>query len=120
MQENVSEQEAVETMCILQLKFCESLLEQVKIGGTMLLFPTASTKSCEPESVVNVPGLCVACGLLFVASDVVCLYTLACGHQYHALCFARWVGTERVCASLSCERSIPESARSLLVHAGLL
>lgn len=120
MQEEVSKHKAKETMCTQQFKFCESLLEQVKIGDTMLLLPTTSSQACDPEGVVNVPGLCVACGLLFVASDVVCLYTLACGHQYHALCFASWVGTEKVCASVSCKRSIPESARSLLVHAGLL
>ncbi|MCO5603174.1 hypothetical protein L7F22_057321 [Adiantum nelumboides] len=70
------------------------------------------------KAVVSVPGLCAACGLAFMASHVVCVYTLACGHAYHALCFAAWLGSEMVCANASCKRSIPNSLKSMLLHTG--
>ena len=89
MQKEVFEQEATIAICSQKFEFCEGLLKQVKTRDIMLLFPPTSTQACDSEGVVNVPGLCVACGLLFVTSDVVCVYTLACGHQYHALCFCQ-------------------------------
>ncbi|MCO5550101.1 hypothetical protein L7F22_003580 [Adiantum nelumboides] len=94
------------------------MLEQVKAGDTMLLFSTAGQHLNHLQAVVSVPRLCVACGLAFMASHVVCLYTLACGHAYHDLCFDAWLGSEMVCADSSCKRSIPNSLKSMLLHTG--
>lgn len=105
--------------CAAQVTFCESLLEQVKRGESMFLRPTAGEHGSHSQAKVNVPGACAGCGLGFVASEVVCVYTLACGDAYHALCFAGLIGSEKECANPSCKQSIPKSAKSMLVHNGL-
>lgn len=109
---------ASEATCAAQVTFCESLLERVKRGESMLLCPTAGKHGSHSQAKVTIPGACAACGLGFVASEVVCVYTLACGDAYHALCFAGWAGSERVCANPSCKQNVPESAKSMLLYDG--
>lgn len=120
MQEELVHCKALETTYAAQISFCENLLEQVKRGESMLLLPTVGKHGSHSQAIVTVAGGCVACGLPFVASDVVCVYTLACGDAYHALCFAAWVGSETECANPTCKQSIPISAKSMLVHNGWL
>ena len=116
----VSHLETKERTNMQQFRFCESLLEQVKKGDTILLLPLSNIQAFNSEGIVNLLGFCVACGEPFAAPDVLCVYTLACGHQYHPLCFAHWVGAEKLCAHASCNRSVPDSAQSMLVHTGML
>lgn len=118
VQEEVIDLAASEATCAAQVKFCESLLERVKRSESMLLRPTAGKHGSHSQAKVIVPGACAACGLGFVASKVVCVYTLACGNAYHALCFAGWAGLEKVCANPSCKQNVSESAKLMLVHDG--
>ncbi|MCO5587499.1 hypothetical protein L7F22_041448 [Adiantum nelumboides] len=107
---------ASEATCAAQVTFCESLLDQVKRGDSMLLRPTVGKHGSHRQAKVTIPGACVVCGLGFVASKVVCVYTLECGDAYHALCFAGWVGSEKECANPSCKQIILELAKSMRVH----
>ncbi|KAI5079890.1 hypothetical protein GOP47_0005369 [Adiantum capillus-veneris] len=118
LQKEVTDLEASTSTCVQHINFCESMLEQVKAGDTMLLLPTVGQHLRHLQAIVSVPGLCAACGLEFMASHVVCVYTLACGHAYHALCFAVWLLLETVCADASCKSSIPNSLISMLLHTG--
>ncbi|MCO5578546.1 hypothetical protein L7F22_032389 [Adiantum nelumboides] len=116
LQKELIELAASEATCAAQVTFCESLLDQVKRGDSTLLRPTVGEHGSHRQAKVTVPGACAACGLGFVASEVACVYTLACGDAYHALCFARWVGSEKECANPSYKQIIPELATSMRVH----
>ncbi|MCO5572913.1 hypothetical protein L7F22_026674 [Adiantum nelumboides] len=116
IEKELIDQAASEATCAAQVTFCESLLDQVKRGDSMLLRPTIGEHGSHIQVKVTVPGACATYGLGFVASEVVCVYTLACRDAYHALCFAGWVGSEKECANPSCKRIIPELAKSMRVH----
>ncbi|MCO5608268.1 hypothetical protein L7F22_062474 [Adiantum nelumboides] len=107
---------ASEATCAAQVTFCESLLDQVKRGDSMLLHPTIGEHGSHRQAKVTVPVACATCGLGFVAFEVVCVYTLACGDAYHALCFAGWVGSEKECANPSCKHTILELEKLMRVH----
>lgn len=120
MQKEVSVLESEAGHVLRQSNFCQSLLEKVKRGEVLVLLPTLDLRAPNSESVVHVPGFCVACGEMLATPDIVVVYTLACGHGYHPLCFAHWVEIESECAGEYCERKIPKSAQTLLLNKGML
>ena len=109
---------ASKATCAAQVTFCESLLERVKRSKSMLLCPTVGRHGSHSQAKVTIPRACAVCSLGFVASKVVCVYTLACGNAYHALCFAGWARSEKVYANPSCKQNVPELANLLLLHDG--
>lgn len=102
-----------------QLKFCESLLGQLKSGKPFLIVPSPSMFPKESEAKVNMPGACVACGLPLSAYDILCVCMLPCGHKYHIFCFAGWIRMKaEVCASHGCKELVAEIGRTLLSPKG--
>lgn len=120
MQKELSSIETSERSSAAQVSFCNRMLAQVQGGDSMLLLPIGGEYVTATQAAVTIPGACAACGLPLGGSDVVCVYTLACGDSYHALCFSGWVGSETHCANPSCKQSIPPIAQSILAQHGWL
>ena len=116
LQKDVSSLEMEVAYVVQQNNFCQSLLEKVTRGKVLMLLPLANSKALNTESMVYVPGLCVACSDKFASHGMVGVYTLPCKHNYHLLCFDYWIEIHTICATSTCESIIPKSIQTMLLY----
>ena len=102
-----------------QSNFCQNLLKTAEAGKLPVLLPVADARVFEKDDIVNVPGLCTACGERLSGYGAVGVYTLPCGHEYHPICFAHWLGNEAECVGWLCKGKLTKSAQCWILCSGM-
>ena len=99
--------------------FCQNLLHKVEAGQLPVLLPVADVRVFEKDDIVNVPGFCTACGERLSGYGAVGVYTLTCGHKYHPICFAHWLGNEAECVDCFRKGKLTDLAQCWILRSGM-